>query len=165
MSGTVESSAVLSADEVYRYELRRIWDDTLPRCAWIMLNPSTADHEHDDPTIRRCMAFARAWGYGAIVVRNLFALRATKPRELLTHPDPVGPENDEYLRAGVTWDDLVMCAWGTHGAIRDRGPRLLERYTECGAVLHTFGLTQGGHPRHPLYVPSATTPTRWEVEQ
>jgi hypothetical protein len=157
----VESSARLSADGVYRYELRRIWEPSWQTVGWIMLNPSTADASIDDPTIRRCVGFARAWGYGGIVVRNLFALRATDPRSLRHHADPIGPENDHCLRDGVEHDGITICAWGAHGVLRDRGERIREAFTESGAVLYHLGLTKAGAPRHPLYLPRTATPIEW----
>ena len=109
----IQSTAEISRDGVYRYRLTRRWetDDRASMLRWIMLNPSTADASLDDPTIRRCMGFARAWGYGGIVVHNLYALRATDPRQLRDHPDPVGPVNDSYI-AG--WRVPTICAWGAH---------------------------------------------------
>lgn len=152
-------SAVLDPDGTYRYELRRVWAAG-PLCGWIMLNPSTADAEQDDPTIRRCMGFARSWGYAGIVVRNLYALRATEPRDLITHPRPVGWDNDAYLMNAVD-DPITVCAWGSRG---DRGDTVINALADAGANLHYLALTRAGKPRHPLYLPSALTPTpfaRW----
>lgn len=105
-------SAVVSLCGTYRYRLTRKWSD-LPKCWWIMLNPSTADGETDDPTIRRVMSFSKHWGYGGCVVMNLFALRATNPKAIWRHGDPVGPENDNYLcRANNA--PLVIAAWGAN---------------------------------------------------
>lgn len=148
--------AVLSDCGTYRYELIRRWDVTLPRVGWIMLNPSTADAEQDDPTIRRCIGFAKSWGYGGIVVRNLYALRATDPRALWNHPSPVGPDNDSYLLDAV--DDLVtVCAWGAHGR---RGDAVINALSDAGAALYHLGLTKAGKPRHPLYLKGDLTPIR-----
>jgi hypothetical protein len=149
----VHASAQLSEDGVYRYELTRRWGAGDP-VRWIMLNPSTADANVNDPTIRRCIGFARTWGYEAIVVHNLFALRATNPRELRTHPDPVGPENDAYLRDPVAAGWLTVCAWGAHGELNSRADRALRAITGGGAVPMCLGRTKAGHPRHPLYLRS-----------
>lgn len=159
-----DRSAVISPDGIYRYELRRIWGDPTRLVGWIMLNPSTADADLDDPTIRRCVGFAREWGYGGIVVRNLFALRATDPAALKVHPDPVGPENDEWLLAAGQ-DALTICAWGAHGSLRGRGTGVRDLLTAGGAQLHHLGLTKDGSPRHPLYLPRTATPVPWGTEQ
>jgi hypothetical protein len=150
----VARSAVVSPCGTYRYELRRVWAAG-PLCGWIMLNPSTADAEQDDPTIRRCMGFARAWGYAGIVVRNLYALRATDPRELATHPQPWGPDNDTHLMNAVD-DPITVCAWGSRG---ERGDTVINALADAGANLHHLGLTRAGKPRHPLYRPASVTPT------
>lgn len=152
------SAAVLSDDGVYRYSLTRRWADG-PSVRWVMLNPSTADAEVDDPTIRRCVSFARRWGYGSIVVHNLFALRATDPRELRQHPDPVGPDNDAVLRGERHLPGEVavtVCAWGAHAAAVDRGRAVLALLEDARVHPFALGLTAAGHPRHPLYVAGAT---------
>ena len=149
------SSAQLSPDGLYRYRLTRAWDGGLvgarPAVTWVMLNPSTADHQADDPTIRRCVAFAKTWGYGGIEVVNLFALRATDPAELLRHADPVGLENDEHLRV-VASDAgrLIVCAWGAHRAAKARGAQVLAL---LGATARCLRRTKSGAPEHPLYLP------------
>jgi hypothetical protein len=158
----VASSAVISTCGTYRYELRRTWNSLQPTVGWIMLNPSSADATRDDATIRRCVAFARAWGYGGITVRNLFALRATDPRELRRHPDPVGPNNDWHLLHGAHVEDAVtVCAWGAHGAYLGRADAVLKRMARHGLTLHHLGLTKAGQPRHPLYLPGSVTPTEY----
>jgi hypothetical protein len=149
--------AAFSSCGTYRYELRRVWNDTRGLVCWIMLNPSTADAELDDPTIRRCLRFARSWGYGGIVVHNLFALRATDPAELRRHPDPVGPGNDEWLTRGTS-AALTVAAWGTHGALAGRADQVRTMLTRAGVRLHHVGLTRAGAPRHPLYLPATCTP-------
>jgi hypothetical protein len=149
-------SAELSDCGRYRYWLRRHWrhGGNGKTVCFLMLNPSTADALADDPTVRRCMAFCRAWGYSVLSVRNLFALRATDPRELLAAPDPVGPDGDAELAAAAT-ADLVVCAWGAKVPFgRDR--QALELL--AGRDLHCLGLTAAGHPRHPLYCKSDLTP-------
>ncbi len=141
--------AVLSRCGRYRYRLHRSWLMGEGTVLFIMLNPSTADAELDDPTIRRCIGFARRWGFQELVVANLFAWRATDPRELKRASDPVGPENDEHLIALSGDADAVIAAWGVHGGYKNRNwvvRRLLR-----GTVEH-LGLTKQGHPRHPLYL-------------
>lgn len=143
------SGAAFSACGRYRYALWRRWGAG-PGVAFIGLNPSTADHEMDDPTIRRCIGFARQWGFGSVSVFNLFAFRATKPDELRLAEAPVGPENDRWLRNAGSVERLVVAAWGVHGSHRgrDRRARALLPDLSC------LGITQGGHPRHPLYLRS-----------
>lgn len=150
------SGAVISDCGTYRYRLSRKWDASLPTLAWIMLNPSTADGVEDDPTIRRCIGYAEDWGYGSIVVGNLFALRATDPSELEAHPEPVGPENDDHLQAICEGADRVMVAWGTNGGLENRDQEVVELLK--GVQLEALDTTQAGHPNHPLYQPSDAKP-------
>jgi len=155
-------SALLSPCGHYRYELRRTWDPRLPVLRWMMLNPSTADGRLDDATVRRCIAFARAWGFGGIVIHNLFALRATKPVELRRHPDPVGTWSDAFLLA-VPPTLLTIAAWGTNGGLLGRDRRVLSLLARRGVRLHHLGpLTNAGHPRHPLYVRADARPSPFE---
>jgi hypothetical protein len=158
----VKSSAIIIGE--YRYELRRCWGSALPnhQVGFVMLNPSTADADQDDPTIRRCVAFAKAWGYGGIVVRNLYALRATDPAELWTHPDPIGSHNHTFLANCLT-DALTVCAWGAHGARNNRARDFSSWFREFGRPLYHLGLTAAGQPRHPLYLKATTRPIRWET--
>lgn len=157
--GPAGSNAVISECGTYRYELSRTWDwdSGLPVVGWIMLNPSTADAEVDDPTIRRCVGFARKWGYGGIVVRNLFALRATDPNELRRHADPAGPENAAYL-AQVVRDAFTVCAWGSHPLARTSGFRLVTQLSALNVDIRCLGVTKDGYPRHPLYVKADAQP-------
>jgi hypothetical protein len=165
----VESSAVLSDCRRYRYELRRRFADG-PTVLFIGLNPSTADEHADDPTIRRCLAFAKRWGYGQLVMANLYAWRCTDPRHLASAAeDPVGEmveverghwlnRNDVVLHRLAREADLRIAAWGAH-----LGPyvhRSAEAMDLVGG-LHVLGLTKGLAPRHPLYMPAATDPVRW----
>lgn len=148
-------SAVISDCGTYRYELHRQWS-TLPRVGWIMCNPSTADAEIDDPTIRRCIGFAKAWGYGGIVVRNLYALRAADPKELWK-PEvrPAGPDNDSYLLDAVD-DPVTVCAWGVNGR---RGDAVINALSDAGVALHYLEMTRAGKPKHPLYLRGDLKPT------
>ena len=143
--------AQFSADGVYRYFLHRRWlsmgVDHGVVC-FVMLNPSTADAEIDDPTVRRCVGFARRWGFSTLWVVNLFAARATDPRALPFLLDPVGPLNDEYLRRSTALAQLTVAAWGNAGALRDRG----QAVKPLIGPARCFGLTKLGQPRHPLYV-------------
>jgi hypothetical protein len=150
------SSAVISACGAYRYRLERLWDEEKDKVAFLMLNPSTADASQDDPTIRRCIGFAKSWGFGGLIVGNLFALRSTDPRALYDHPDPVGPDNNNHLRAIARCAETVICAWGTHGALHDRGRKVAELLDDRN--LAALKLTANGHPGHPLYVAASTQP-------
>jgi hypothetical protein len=116
-----------------------------------MLNPSTADETEDDPTIRRCVGFAKEWGYGSITVANLFALRATDPDELRGHRDPVGEKNDHYLRHVCDFSDKVVAAWGANGDLHGRGREVAEM---LDVDLYALDTTKDGQPVHPLYQPA-----------
>lgn len=160
----VAKGATLSACGLYRYQLWRRWDSALPAVNWIMLNPSTADASEDDPTIRRCVGFAKAWGYGGIVVTNLFAFRATDPRDMKKAADPVGPENDDAIVATAAGAGLVVCAWGAHGVHLGRSGEVLAMLF-CGSVKTTaLKLTSAGEPCHPLYLPGELRPFPYEPQ-
>lgn len=146
-------SATISECGKYRYWLERQWS-TVPPLAFVMLNPSTADAEIDDPTIRRCMAFAKRERAGGIVVVNLFGLRATDPSELERVEDPFGRANIEALGAVLVSQWKVVCAWGAHREAIVPGHVLRKRAKDCAARLWCLGKTKDGHPRHPLYLPS-----------
>ena len=147
--------AVFSDDRVYRYRLWRTWDVEKPVLGWIMTNPSTADETEDDPTIRRCIGFAKEWGYGSIVVGNLFALRATNPDELYEHDAPVGPENDAQLQTICEGADRVIAAWGNPGSLQGRGREVAQSLDD---ELYALEVNQTGHPKHPLYVSGDADP-------
>ena len=138
----------------YRYWLRRVWDLDRPQCAWIGLNPSTADACTDDPTLRRCIRFSDDWGYGSLLLVNLFAWRATDPSALLEAPDPIGPRTSFWLRRAVNESHCVMAAWGNGGLIRNRAHEVAATLADA----HCLGLTALGMPRHPLYCPKHATP-------
>lgn len=150
-------AAEISPDGMYRYRLLRTWDDTLPSLTWVMLNPSTADASVDDPTIRRCVGYAKREGFGGIKVVNLFAYRATRPQDMLAAPDPIGDRNDAALtltlRASSFSQLPVIVAWGANAPTWR-----VEQFREMAArprPLPTFlclGVTKAGQPRHPLMV-------------
>jgi hypothetical protein len=141
----------------YRYHLGRAWDGGGRRAAFVLLNPSRADAERDDPTIRRCIAFARAWGFGGLDVVNLFAWRCPRPRDLRAAADPVGPGNDRRLLRTARAADLVVAGWGNAGSWLGRDRTVGALLGGLGPV-HCLGLTKQGRPRHPLYVPGAVRP-------
>lgn len=153
------SGASFSRCGTYRYALWRVWDEAAPLLNVIGLNPSTADATRDDPTIRRCVAFARRWGYGGVVVTNLFAFRAIRPVTLARAPDPVGPRNDRVLSRHATRADGVLAAWGAKGSLRGRDAAVLAALR--GRPLWSLGRTSTGAPRHPLYVRADALPLRF----
>lgn len=164
--GLIERGAEISPCGRYRYALWRVWDKTKPRLLYIMLNPSTADAERDDATIRVCMDRARRLGYGRIRVANLFNYRATDPAELIRAADPVGPEADGALCRAVQGADLIIAAWGSHGSLRGyKRPRCEEALSllayDLGLALHALRLTREGQPCHPLRIPYDVPPALW----
>lgn len=146
----MKKHATLSDDRVYRYWLERSWAETGKGFVnFIMLNPSTADADLDDATVRKCIGFAKRWGYDGLHIVNLFALRATDPKALYSHGDPVGPDNDGFIVAGWLSAEKTIIAWGKHGSLHLRAESVLAK---LGPV-HALGLNADGSPRHPLYVP------------
>ncbi|MEX0783040.1 MAG: DUF1643 domain-containing protein [Dehalococcoidia bacterium] len=150
----MNGGATFDATRAYRYHLWREWDPGLPAVTFVMLNPSTAGAARDDPTIRRCLGFARSWGYGGLKVVNLFAFRATSPRELFAAADPLGPENSRWLDQATARRGHLLLAWGNHGT-RAPGETVRELTNARASCL---GLTRLGQPLHPLYVPAGRRP-------
>ena len=153
---SMRSHALLSPCRRYRFALWRRWDIG-PQVLFVMLNPSTADESTDDPTVRRCIGFARSWGFGSLAVGNLFAFRTSSPAELSACTDPVGPGNDHWLSLLHEESSLTIAAWGNHG-------RLLGQSTNVRRMLrglHILGLTELDEPRHPLYIRSGVMPRPW----
>lgn len=154
-------NATFSPDRKYRYQLKRDLGPDLRPCLFIMLNPSSADEVNDDPTVRRCINFAKSWGYGKLIVCNLFALRATKPDVLLTHKNPVGIENDAAITGTIQQvidqGGIVVCAWGAFGAYKNQGARILQIIKNLNAPAFFLEKTKGNQPAHPLYLKATTT--------
>ncbi len=144
-------SAVFSPDRRYRYSLLRVWDfgHYLTFC---MLNPSTADETVDDPTVSRCIERAKMGGFAGLIVVNLFALRSTDPRALYSDPAPIGPDNDLAILKACSMSKLVICGWGKHGALMERGQRVLKTMRDSGFVPHALKQNLDGSPAHPLYI-------------
>lgn len=164
----LEASAVIDGE--YRYALRRSWADRsnvgrpFRWLAFVMLNPSTADGTKDDPTIRRCVGFARSWGFDGITVANLFALRATDPTAAISHPSPIGPRNDAAIAAAVQEAELVVAAWGALGCVPYRARAAdVEILATRWRPLHALGLTKEHGPRHPLYVKGSARPIPYRM--
>jgi hypothetical protein len=149
-------TAIFSACDRYRYRLTRHLGTQAPLCTFIMLNPSTATAEEDDPTIRRCIGFARAMGCGRLVVANIFAWRATKPGDMKAAADPIGPENDAHIerlaRKTAETGGKLICAWGTHGGFMDRDRAVMAMLETLPVELMSLGETDARFPRHPLYL-------------
>ncbi len=154
LTAGVRKAAVLSEDGMYRYRLERVWDAEVPPVCWVMLNPSKADAEQDDPTITRCVGFARSWGWGGIVVCNLFAFRATDPKDLLralkAGKDVIGPENDQHIIDAAA-GQFTVAAWGAN-APASRAARVVELLGPNALSLDCLGFTKKGLPLHPLMV-------------
>lgn len=188
MTEYIGSGAVISACGNYRYRLWREWrlgnstqwdmwteDDGSPAldgagqqlgeplsCVFVMLNPSTADADQDDPTIRRCVTFAKAWGYDRLEVVNLFAWRATNPRDVLamtgSKTDPVGAANREHVRRAIERAGMIVCAWGAHGGHIGQDETMLGWIEEHDGQPHALRVTKDGFPAHPLYLPGDLKP-------
>lgn len=155
----MERSAEFDQTGIYRYRLTRLWDPHLPCVAFVMLNPSRADAERDDPTIRRCIGFARAWGYGSLTVVNLFAYRAVTPLELFRASDPIGLENSTYLQQAAAQCNTIVAAWGNYGARLRQAEVILPLLPN----VQCLGVTAAGQPRHPLYTLSVTLPIPYSL--
>mgnify|MGYP003381930750 CR=1 FL=1 len=153
----MKTDATFSPCRLYRYELWRKWGEGDRYVMFIGLNPSTADEKTDDPTVRRCMNYAQAWGYGALCMTNLFAYRATKPRDMMSVADPVGPENNHFLLQAAAQAGIIVAAWGTDGAHLGRDTKVREMLPQ----LTCLRLTKKGHPAHPLYLPKTLKPALW----
>lgn len=151
----LEENAVISACGRYRYVLTRQVGPGTRSAVFVMLNPSTADASNDDPTIRRCIGFARQWSCGRLVVLNLFAFRATEPADLKRAEEPVGWENRAWFERMLAdpGAGLVICGWGVHGEHRGQDRAVLGWLAELGVEPLALGVTKDGHPRHPLYLP------------
>jgi hypothetical protein len=151
-------TATYDAGRRYRYRLSRLWEPALSRCCFVMLNPSTADAATPDPTLRRCVRFARAWGHGAVELVNVCALRSTDPTTLRDADDPVGPDNDRALLAATRAADVVVAGWGACAAAGDRADVVRRLLGDAGTQLSALRLTRDGAPGHPLYVRSDAVP-------
>ena len=147
----MNTTALLSEDKLYRYQLLRVWDETLPRVLFVMLNPSTADATKDDPTIRRVISFAKSWGYGGVYVGNLFAFRSTDPKGLKYVKDPIGENNIQHIQAMVGLVDKIIYAWGNN----QKEPKWLS---ELVPTPYCIDISKKGVPKHPLYLKKDTQP-------
>lgn len=153
----MQRQANFSRCRQYRYALWRQWGEGNDFALIIGLNPSTADHRQDDPTIRRCIGFARDWGYERVCVANLFAFRATYPQDLKAAADPVGPANDRWLRQLFRDAACVVAAWGNDGQFLGRAEAVKAMWNDW----QVLRVNRSGEPAHPLYLPKSLTPTSW----
>lgn len=165
-----ERQTIFSEDRVYRYTLWREWDiDLMTGCAddslnhqsyvqFIGLNPSTADETLDDPTIRRCIGFSKAWGYGAMCMTNLFAFRATDPKVMKSVENPVGEDNQHHLLDISSKAGVVIAAWGNHGTYRCMDLTVKQWLGSIGVQLMCLRKSKDGNPVHPLYLPKDLKP-------
>lgn len=142
-------SADLSLCRQYRYDLWRRWTEApYDICMFVGLNPSTADEREDDPTIRKCVTYAKRWGYGALCMANLFAVRATQPKDMMAAKDPIGPENDRKLEALSRCAGIIIAAWGNDGKWMSRDKQVMAILPG----LHCLKQNNDGSPAHPLYL-------------
>ena len=159
------SEALYSDCERYRYRLTRTWDTAGRTALFIMLNPSTATEMQNDPTVERCERRARALGFGAFCVTNIFAWRDTDPLNMRAAVNPVGPENDRIIGESCVWAQQIIAAWGTHGTHKNRGAEVATVLRNSGLPIFHLGLTKGGHPKHPLYIAYRQQPEIWPMAQ
>lgn len=160
-------SALISESGLHRYKLEREWlDNEGAAVMFVMLNPSTADGTQDDPTIRRCINFAKREDGGQLLVGNLFAYRATDPTDLVDSSeagiDIIGTENDAHLAAMARRADLIIAAWGAHPIATERAAEVMSWLTPSRAIF-SLGTTKAGAPRHPLYLPATAPLTEWRT--
>lgn len=155
------SGARFSACRRWRTLLWRCWNEAKPVANFLMLNPSTADETQLDPSCARARAYAEHWGYGALLVTNLFAWRATDPDDMKAAQDPVGRGNDAAIVRAAQAAALVVCAWGNHGAHLERAARVKRVLCQAGVALHVLRLNASGEPSHPLYLPARLRPRPW----
>lgn len=152
-------TAVISMCEKYRYSLHREWDTSKPMVMFLMLNPSTADSSENDATVRRCLTFAKDWGFGSLCIGNLFAFRSTKPKGLFSTEDPIGIENKWYIDYMANIAEKIVCAWGNAKTV----DRIFKKFPEYKPLkdipsdkLYYINLCNDGTPMHPLFIPKET---------
>lgn len=153
------SSAWFSSCRTWRYGLFRVWNSKKMLCMFIGLNPSTADETNNDPTVTRCIKYAERWGYGGLIMTNIFAYRSTDPNILLRVEDPIGPENMYALTHYARYSKLIVAAWGNWGFLKDQGRQVRQLLVD--QRLHILGLNKTGEPKHPLYLKSDLQPVLW----
>ena len=155
-------TALLSPCRRFRYRLGRRWAEG-PAVCCVLLNPSTADEVRLDPTCSRAREYAERWGYGSLIVTNVFGWRDTDPAAMKAAKDPVGPGNDAAIVRAAKESDLVVCAWVNHGSFLERSSRVKALLNRSKIPLHTLRLNANGEPAHPLYLPGKLTPSAWDA--
>ncbi|MEC0136712.1 DUF1643 domain-containing protein [Paenibacillus macerans] len=145
----MKMDAVFDSTRRYRYLLSRIWDDSLPKVLYVMLNPSTADNSEEDRTSSQCLYFAKKFGYGSLEVVNLYALISTDPKQLKFEFDPIGTENDKFILEAAGRAKTIVVAWGEKHFINQRHNKVARLLTSEGHQLHCLGIAKSEHPRHP----------------
>jgi len=156
-----EAGATFSPCRRWRYLLWRRWDEAKPVANFLMLNPSTADEVKLDPTCARARDYAERWGYGALIVTNIFAFRNTNPNQMKAAKDPVGPGNDAAIVKAARESALVVCAWGNHGSFLERSWQVRALLNKRKIKLHSLRINANGEPAHPLYLPGRLEPISW----
>jgi hypothetical protein len=165
-------SAIISICKLFRYELRRIWDDRLPLLVVCMLNPSVADDEVEDPTLRELIFFARRWGYGGLLIVNLYAFRSSSPKEMFARGlNAFGPDNDNYIKAAIEYaaanGGKMLAAWGNDGNAGGYYIYVAHLAREQKVKLICLGTTNSGQPKHPMArgkhrIPRDQMPIEWK---
>jgi len=150
----MKKDAIISEDGKYRYSLSRIWDESKPYVLFICLNPSRANEIDDDPTLKKCIAYAKKWGYGGVKIGNLFAFRTPYPKEMFKEKYPIGPKNDYWIDRLCSKAGCVVAAWGEHGVYRERGNEVLSKLSSPNYLT----LLKNGQPGHPLYKKTGLKP-------
>jgi len=158
---TPNSGAAFSRCRRWRYLLWRRWDARKPVANFLMLNPSTADEVKLDPSCTRARRYAERWGFGGVLVTNIFGWRATDPEEMKEARDPVGRGNDAAILRAAREAGVVVCAWGNHGAHLGRAAKVAEMLKAEKIALHVLRVNGAGEPAHPLYLPGSLDPVRW----
>jgi hypothetical protein len=156
-----EAGATFSPCRRWRYLLWRRWDEAKPVANFLMLNPSTADEVKLDPTCARARDYAERWGYGALIVTNIFAFRNTNPNQMKAAKDPVGPGNDAAIVKAARESALVVCAWGNHGSFLERSLAVKALLNKSKIKPHVLRVNANGEPAHPLYLPGRLEPISW----
>ncbi len=151
--------AIISPCETYRYRLERRWRLSGTTVNFILLNPSKANESIDDNTSTRLTDYAKRWGHAGYILTNLFAFRATDPADMLSVPDPIGPENDYHIRSAASDAQLIVVGWGRGGSFRNRAREVMRiLYGSMGRQVYAWQENKDGSPAHPLYLSAALQP-------
>lgn len=152
------NTATFSPCRKYRYDLWRVWNTNKPFCLFIGLNPSSATETIDDPTIRRCIQYSKDWNYGALCMTNLFAFRATLPKDMKAQQDPIGPDNDKILKERAASAGIVIAAWGKDGKYLNRDEEVIKNLP----IIYCLKQNKDKTPAHPLYLKKDLMPYRYD---